>query len=110
MFHAISAAWARLARWITALRTVPVEPRFGHLGTDRSWSQAAIADRIGALGTPVPRAPVRCPSCPGTGEDYYQALDGEFVLAACGTCGNGRVGSTGTGVITPRGRGHADAR
>jgi hypothetical protein len=52
---------------------------------------------------------VRCPFCKGAGEHYYQALDGEFVLAACNTCGNGLVGNKGTGVIITRGQGQADA-
>jgi hypothetical protein len=42
----------------------------------------------------------QCPRCRGTGEQYYQARDGEYVLAACDLCGNGRVGSKGPGVAT----------
>jgi hypothetical protein len=110
MFHAISAAWARLERWITALGTVPSEPRYGHLGTDRSWGQAAIAERISALGIAVPGEPIPCRFCQGTGEQYYNVPGGVRLLAACGICGNGQIGSKGTGVITPHGRGHADAR
>jgi len=39
----------------------------------------------------------QCPRCNGNGEEYYQARDGEYVLAACDMCGNGQVGSKGTG-------------
>jgi hypothetical protein len=38
-----------------------------------------------------------CLSCGGSGQEWYQARDGEYNQAACGTCGNGRVGSRGTG-------------
>jgi hypothetical protein len=128
MFHAISAAWARLARRITARQALPFEyatwygwqtrrlsrsrwqfrdPRFGQLATERTtsvraphtWAQAAITRRIHALGMHPATEITRCPSCGGTGEEYYQARDGEFVLAACNTCGTGRVGSKGPGVL-----------
>jgi len=128
MFHAISAAWGRLARPIRSRLARDRElatwygwqsrrlgygrwefrdPRFGHLAaaatalapTPRTWAQAAIADRIDTLGIGALATAGRCPSCRGTGEQYYQARDGAFVLAACDICGNGRVGSKGTGVL-----------
>jgi hypothetical protein len=86
VFHAISAARARLERWITALQTVPFEcptwygrqtnplgnkarqsrdPQLGQLDTGQpavvsahhSWAQAVIARRIRTLGASSPHDP-----------------------------------------------------
>jgi len=40
-----------------------------------------------------------CPGCQGSGTEWYQARDGEYVQAACSQCGNGQVNSKGSGTV-----------
>jgi hypothetical protein len=41
-----------------------------------------------------------CPSCRGEGTEWYQARDGEYVQAACSTCGDGLVNGKAAGTVS----------
>jgi len=70
----------------------------GVLRCPRPAGNTARNTKGAAMKTKATRT-TTCPGCQGSGTEWYQARDGEYVQAACSQCGNGQVNSKGSGTV-----------